>query len=72
MFAHFINNDLEYFWGGASSRKYTTSVTKMKTADYGNIKWIEDFDVHKKHPHPATYGRSLTGSRKLPEDAQPY
>nr|GFA91028.1 hypothetical protein [Tanacetum cinerariifolium]GFB18091.1 hypothetical protein [Tanacetum cinerariifolium] len=41
-FAHFINNDLEYLQGGASSRKYTTSVTKTKAADYGNIKWIED------------------------------
>nr|GFC56757.1 hypothetical protein [Tanacetum cinerariifolium] len=41
-FAHFINNDLEYLRGGASSRRYTTSVTKTKAADYGNIKWIED------------------------------
>nr|GEW89451.1 hypothetical protein [Tanacetum cinerariifolium] len=41
-FAHFINNDLEYLRGGASSRKYTTFVTKTKAADYGNIKWIED------------------------------
>nr|GEW66982.1 hypothetical protein [Tanacetum cinerariifolium] len=41
-FAHFINNDLEYLRGCASSRKYTTSVTKTKAADYGNIKWIED------------------------------
>nr|GFA73256.1 hypothetical protein [Tanacetum cinerariifolium]GFA73918.1 hypothetical protein [Tanacetum cinerariifolium] len=41
-FAHFINNDLEYLRGGASSQKYTTSVTKTKAADYGNIKWIED------------------------------
>nr|GEW37216.1 hypothetical protein [Tanacetum cinerariifolium] len=41
-FAHFINNDLEYLRGGAFSRKYTTSVTKTKAADYGNIKWIED------------------------------
>nr|GEX54115.1 hypothetical protein [Tanacetum cinerariifolium] len=41
-FAHFINNDLKYLRGGASSRKYTTSVTKTKAADYGNIKWIED------------------------------
>nr|GEW97863.1 hypothetical protein [Tanacetum cinerariifolium] len=41
-FAHFINNDLEYLRGGASSHKYTTSVTKTKAADYGNIKWIED------------------------------
>nr|GEV23689.1 retrovirus-related Pol polyprotein from transposon TNT 1-94 [Tanacetum cinerariifolium] len=27
---------------GASSRKYTTSVTKTKAADYGHIKWNED------------------------------
>nr|GFC25446.1 hypothetical protein [Tanacetum cinerariifolium] len=37
-FAYFINNDLEYLRGGASSRKYTTSVTKTKAAYYGNIK----------------------------------
>nr|GEX45386.1 hypothetical protein [Tanacetum cinerariifolium] len=41
-FAHFINNDLEYLQGGASSRKYTISVMKTKVADYGHIKWIED------------------------------
>nr|GFB50147.1 hypothetical protein [Tanacetum cinerariifolium] len=29
-------------WKGASSRKYTTSVTKTKAAYYGHIKWIED------------------------------
>nr|GEX42325.1 hypothetical protein [Tanacetum cinerariifolium] len=40
-FDHFINNDLEYLRGGASSRKYTTSVTKTKVANYGHIKWIE-------------------------------
>nr|GEV95192.1 hypothetical protein [Tanacetum cinerariifolium] len=27
---------------GASSRKYTTSVTKTKVADYGHIKWIKE------------------------------
>nr|GEV27977.1 hypothetical protein [Tanacetum cinerariifolium] len=41
-FDHFINNNLEYLRGGASSRKYTTSVTKTKATDYGHIKWIED------------------------------
>nr|GEX60126.1 hypothetical protein [Tanacetum cinerariifolium] len=41
-FAHFINNDLEYLHRGASSRKYTTSITKTKAANYGHIKWIED------------------------------
>nr|GEV13378.1 integrase, catalytic region, zinc finger, CCHC-type, peptidase aspartic, catalytic [Tanacetum cinerariifolium] len=41
-FDHFINNDLEYLRGGASNRKYTTSVTKTKATNYGYIKWIED------------------------------
>nr|GEV37984.1 hypothetical protein [Tanacetum cinerariifolium] len=37
-FEHFINNDLEYLRGGASSRKYTTSIKKTKAADYAHIK----------------------------------
>nr|GEY92585.1 hypothetical protein [Tanacetum cinerariifolium] len=41
-FDHFINYDLEYLRGGASSRKYITSVTKTKAANYGHIKWIKD------------------------------
>nr|GEY48380.1 hypothetical protein [Tanacetum cinerariifolium] len=41
-FEHFINNDLEYLCGGALSRKYTTSITKTKAADYRYIKWIKD------------------------------
>nr|GFC27884.1 hypothetical protein [Tanacetum cinerariifolium] len=45
-FDHFINNDLEYLHGGASSQKYTTFVTKTKAADYGHIKWIEDLVPH--------------------------
>nr|GEW89203.1 hypothetical protein [Tanacetum cinerariifolium] len=44
-FDHFINNDLVYLREGASSRKYTTSVTKTKAADYGHIKWIEDLNL---------------------------
>nr|GEZ54936.1 hypothetical protein [Tanacetum cinerariifolium] len=32
---------------GASSRKYTTSVTKTKAADYGHIKWIKDLVPRK-------------------------
>nr|GEY23821.1 hypothetical protein [Tanacetum cinerariifolium] len=43
LFDHFINNDLKYLHGGALSRKDTTSATKTKAADYGHIKWIEDF-----------------------------
>nr|GFC09688.1 hypothetical protein [Tanacetum cinerariifolium] len=45
-FDHFISNDLEYLRGGASSHKYTTSVTKTKAADYWHIKWIEDLVPH--------------------------
>ncbi|GKD55018.1 hypothetical protein Tco_1288405, partial [Tanacetum coccineum] len=41
-FDYFINNDLEYLKGGSSSKKYTTSITKMKAADYGHVQWIED------------------------------
>ncbi|GJU98361.1 hypothetical protein Tco_1327632 [Tanacetum coccineum] len=41
-FDHFINNDLEYLKGGSLSKKYTTSLTKTKAADYGHVKWIED------------------------------
>ncbi|GJX22018.1 hypothetical protein Tco_0226463 [Tanacetum coccineum] len=41
-FDHFINNDLEYLKGGSSIRKYTTSITKTKAADYGQVKWIKD------------------------------
>nr|GEU36954.1 hypothetical protein [Tanacetum cinerariifolium] len=46
-FEHFINKDLEYLHGGASSRKYTTSITMTKAADYGHIKWIEDLVPRK-------------------------
>nr|GEW21341.1 hypothetical protein [Tanacetum cinerariifolium] len=35
-FDHFINNDLEYLRGGASSRNYITFVTKIKAADYSS------------------------------------
>nr|GEY46810.1 hypothetical protein [Tanacetum cinerariifolium] len=42
LFAHFINNDLEYLREGASNQKYTTSVTKTKAAYFGLIKCIED------------------------------
>nr|GEW79885.1 copia protein [Tanacetum cinerariifolium] len=45
----FINNDLVYLRGGASSRKYTTSITKTKAADYRHINWIEDLWHNYKH-----------------------
>ncbi|GJT78153.1 hypothetical protein Tco_1044878 [Tanacetum coccineum] len=42
-FDHFIKNDLAYLSGGVSSRTYATSKTKTNVADYGHIKWIEEF-----------------------------
>ncbi|GJV38554.1 hypothetical protein Tco_1411031 [Tanacetum coccineum] len=59
-FDHFINNDLEYLSGGVSSRKYTTSVTKTKAADYGHIKWIEDLV-----PKRMESGRDVYSKRKI-------
>ncbi|GKE57903.1 hypothetical protein Tco_1497088, partial [Tanacetum coccineum] len=61
---HFINNDLEYLKGGSSSQKYTTSITKTKAANYGQVKWIEDKIsriwspvkvVYDKHAYLGTY-----------------
>ncbi|GKB10881.1 hypothetical protein Tco_0844804, partial [Tanacetum coccineum] len=42
-FDHFINNDLAYLICSVLSRTYAMAVTKTKAADYGHIKWIEDF-----------------------------
>ncbi|GJR04880.1 hypothetical protein Tco_0527864 [Tanacetum coccineum] len=61
---HFINNDLEYLKGGSSSKKYTTSITKTKAVDYGQVKWIKDKVyriwspvkvVYDKHAYCGTY-----------------
>ncbi|GJS88055.1 hypothetical protein Tco_0770691 [Tanacetum coccineum] len=41
-FDHFINNNLEYLKEGSLSQRYTTSITKIKAAEYGHVKWIED------------------------------
>nr|GFA80722.1 hypothetical protein [Tanacetum cinerariifolium] len=125
-FAHFINNDLKYLRGGASSRKYTTSVTKTKEpinydkhALWGVSHWgrkrqqfygfavnresaldvyskrriivVTDLKIVKRHSYKhldwitvrrdddklykfkeGDFKRSSTGSRKLPEEAQPY
>nr|GEU90243.1 hypothetical protein [Tanacetum cinerariifolium] len=125
-FDHFINNDLEYLHGDATSRKYTTSITKTKAADYEHLNstdlqstgsllemstqnvesllspnfrslngiitsiWIGSRkaekshsrrmlcfqclskNVHKKHRHPTTCGRSSTRCRRLLKEAQPH
>ncbi|GJY17873.1 hypothetical protein Tco_0389364 [Tanacetum coccineum] len=42
LFDHFINNDLKYLKGGSLSQRYITSITKIKAAEYGHIKWIEE------------------------------
>nr|GEV90324.1 hypothetical protein [Tanacetum cinerariifolium] len=69
LFDHFINNDLEYLRGGASSRKYTTSVTKIKAANYGHIKWIEDlfygFAVNRESAHDVYSKRRIIAVTKL-------
>nr|GEW29965.1 hypothetical protein [Tanacetum cinerariifolium] len=39
---YFINNDFKYLKGESLSQKYTTSVTKLKAADYGKLRWVED------------------------------
>nr|GFB93716.1 hypothetical protein [Tanacetum cinerariifolium] len=58
LFEHFINNDLEYLQGGASSHKYTMFVTKTKAADYGHIKWIEDLVPREMWIHqPIDYNK---------------
>ncbi|GJY78881.1 hypothetical protein Tco_0484682 [Tanacetum coccineum] len=71
-FDHFINNDLEYLKGGSLSHKYTTSITKTKADDYGQIKWIEDRIprsmwstvpvVYDKHAYWGTY---ITGVQNI-------
>ncbi|GJX91552.1 retrovirus-related pol polyprotein from transposon TNT 1-94, partial [Tanacetum coccineum] len=42
---YFINKDLEYLKGGDLSRRYSTSVTKIKAATY-DLKWIKDL-IHE-------------------------
>nr|GEU91085.1 hypothetical protein [Tanacetum cinerariifolium] len=68
-FDHFINNDLEYLCGGASSRKYTTSVTKTKAANYGHIKWIEDLGRKRQQFYGFTvnreYARDVYSKRRI-------
>nr|GEX50819.1 hypothetical protein [Tanacetum cinerariifolium] len=71
-FAHFINNDLEYLWGGRKRQQfYGFAVNREFALDvYSKRRIIAD--VYKEYHHTTTCGRSSTGSRKLPEEAQPY
>nr|GEY36622.1 retrovirus-related Pol polyprotein from transposon TNT 1-94 [Tanacetum cinerariifolium] len=65
-FDHFINNDLGYLQGGASSREYTPSVTKTKAADYGHIKWIEDLVPRAMWiQEPINYDRHALWGRRI-------
>nr|GEW76664.1 hypothetical protein [Tanacetum cinerariifolium] len=65
-FAHFINNELEYLCGGASSRKYTTSVTKTKASYYEHIKWIEDLVPRTMWIHePIDYDKHALWGRRI-------
>nr|GFA30461.1 hypothetical protein [Tanacetum cinerariifolium] len=52
------------------SKRRFIAVTDLKIVEWHNYKhldWISD--VYKEYRHPATCGRSSTGSRKLPEEA---
>ncbi|GJZ17427.1 hypothetical protein Tco_0553550, partial [Tanacetum coccineum] len=64
-FDHFINNDLEYLSGGVSSRRYATSVTKTKAADYGHIKWIEDLVPNRMWSQVLEFARDVYSKRKI-------
>nr|GFD55805.1 hypothetical protein [Tanacetum cinerariifolium] len=54
---YFYNNDLEYLKGESSSRKYTTSTTKAKAAEYDNIKGIEDMILALWSPVKVAYNK---------------
>ncbi|GJV92200.1 hypothetical protein Tco_1540013 [Tanacetum coccineum] len=62
----FINNDLDYLKGGSSSKKYTTSITKTKAADYGQVKWIEDkeMDIREKDEKSSKNGQNQARNGK--------
>nr|GFA31629.1 hypothetical protein [Tanacetum cinerariifolium] len=58
-FEHFINNDLEYLRGGASSRKYTTSVTKTKAEPISYDKHALWGVSHWGQKHQQFYGFAI-------------
>ncbi|GJS73213.1 hypothetical protein Tco_0706054 [Tanacetum coccineum] len=68
---HFINNDLEYLKGGSSSRKYTTSITKTKDADYERVEdlqlAVESYQKKINLTKPNTYRSDI--SKKTPYTA---
>ncbi|GJV94314.1 hypothetical protein Tco_1545891 [Tanacetum coccineum] len=70
-FDHFINNDLEYLKGGRSSRKYTTSITKTKATDYGQVNWIED-RIPRTTWSVNVWRSSIGLSKADQKKAQPY
>ncbi|GJZ66119.1 hypothetical protein Tco_0622815 [Tanacetum coccineum] len=53
---YFINNDWEYQKGGDLSRRYSTSITKTKTATY-ELKWIEDLVPNLWSPIKVAYDK---------------
>nr|GEY47416.1 hypothetical protein [Tanacetum cinerariifolium] len=64
-------------WGRKRQQFYSFAINREFALDvYSKRRIIAvmdlKIDVHKKHRHPATCGRSLTGSQKLPEEAKPY
>nr|GEV83380.1 hypothetical protein [Tanacetum cinerariifolium] len=67
---YFINNDLEYLENESSSRKYTTSITKTKTVDYGQVKKRE---LSRKYTTSITKTKTVDyGQVKWIEDKRFY
>ncbi|GJX03197.1 hypothetical protein Tco_0189113 [Tanacetum coccineum] len=66
---YFINNYLEYMKGGDLSRRYSTSVTKTKAANY-ELKWIKDLvpelwnPMQLKYDQHAYFGTSNWGPKR--------
>nr|GEX44102.1 hypothetical protein [Tanacetum cinerariifolium] len=55
------------------SKRRIIAVTDLKIVEWHNYKHLDLIsDVYKEYRHSAACGRSSTGSRKLPEEAQPY
>nr|GEY59815.1 hypothetical protein [Tanacetum cinerariifolium] len=60
-------------WVNLKVQQRIIAVTDLKIVEWHSCKHLEWIsDVYKEYCHPAMRGRSSTGSRKLPEEAQPY
>nr|GEV17088.1 hypothetical protein [Tanacetum cinerariifolium] len=67
LFENFINNDLEYLRGGASSRKYTTFITKTKGVSHWGRKRQQFycFAVNREASRDVYFKRRITAVTEL-------